>query len=421
MLYLEPLKSVLLAQETSSSEDEEIQTEYKAKYLLLIGTVLLGAQLLHRIDQTSFYQRLAHRYRCTVQSINDALIRNYVNSNLMDWKINIAKIRRLYPENFIQIVSPYWQRVRTKLFKAEAEGALRANLNKIFNDYIIPGDILEIGAGVEEGNKNSYLAQKAPKTLRPNFIFSDIFPPKNRTTPYLRLDATRLSEQLKLLSQSNIVALDFVSELPRSKLHTFAMESYKSLMLNGRVILLSEMLFDIIPLMDKYATSEFIAYPYQSGNKMGVVLFSLQRVKENAKRISEKLDNLIDELMCLTTRQRLNFFLSMSDKNTRFFDLLGGLDGDESYKFVNLREDFSADLESAFRDQAGFQIVTNSYSIKEEFLPGHFQDEYGNSFNSMTVDLRTAQVFRYEWDPKVKHNTCRVTSVFHVFVAKKVS
>lgn len=315
--------------------------------------------------------------------------------------------------------APLYCRSQTEIVKP----ASLANIQEIFEKYV-KGSILEVGSGSLEYQSLSYLGSLMPEKYLVNTTFSDRFElPKGshrrgKKNKYIQLDLTKLTLKLKACSQTNIVASSVFDCISRQNLPVAIGQIHQVLAKNGKLLILSNLLFDQYALIEKYSATDNVVLPSIDDQSLGIKIISKAELRKRAADFGEHFSSFIEELLGLSSKELFNFLLFIRMAyNKNLLNLLTTFCPLESYHQIEHCKSFTEDLKKAIEDQGGFDILEFGYRQKEVLLEGEISKPAG--VNWVTADLRTPTLMNHGFDPQVPPRHVKLGSTFFVCVAQK--
>lgn len=297
----------------------------------------------------------------------------------------------------------------------------------VFTRYIPKGSVLELGSNILNENGESYLARLLPKDYLSDLKYSDysmeIVKRERKKTRryYLYLDATRLREVLPAASETNIVAINVMDTILRSKLNDVANETHSVLRDNGNLVILCDQPFEKTPLISKFSTEDNLLFPYIDGNNLGLQIVSKEILMRHIQSFGQPFIQFIHSLMELPQMQRANFLYSMFAicRKLKLCDVLENICKPEDYQRIDHKQSYIKDLTEAFTSHGGFEIVMNDYVEGHVLASGSIQAD--RNINVIGADLRIPQRVYGSFNPNLKKNEFLIKSVFHVMIVRKLT
>ncbi|MFA6915071.1 MAG: hypothetical protein WC222_01625 [Parachlamydiales bacterium] len=428
------IQAIVFAREDTIQSPIEMSTVERLAFLSLgLSAVLVGAQVIERVDLRRHLAPVREYSLAFIEhilsKIGEKRRRSFVERHVANWASDLEKyvqIQAGLPKSSqdcsLMSASFMGMRVKMKMIKP----AVTANLKVIFDEYMQEGPILELGAGIQQSGSISYLAKTGPKNYRSRFIYSDLVVPAKegkgkQSLPYIQVDATQLAKSVGKDSQYNIVALCVVDAISRRDLPKFVEGLNHSLRVRGRVVIISDILFDEGPLLEKHSEGGKLAFPYQEGDELGIKTLPFNLLKERAHSLSAAFFQFIVSLEALSPKDRFKYLIGSSVENQDLFSILNTICPLESYEKIQHRTSFMIDLWDAFKTHKEFKVLSNGYYEKSVVDWGIIASKVGTkSVNFASADLRTADLFQYKVVPEIGRGKFALKSVMYVFAAEKI-
>lgn len=310
------------------------------------------------------------------------------------------------------------------------EKAAKKVMQTLFTKYIQKGKILEIGANELIHANKSYLCKLAPEQMQKDFVFSDIFIPeslsRNQRKKYRQIDITKISSNLKKDETfSNIVALSVIDTISRTQLPKVAEELSSALKLGGRVIVLSDLLFDQGPFAEKHSEGDKLVIPVADSNTLGGKVISIEKLKMRVNIFGGRFVKFLDNLLMLSPTDRFNYLMATQKQlSLSIVSVLGEICSPDDYELVDHRSSYIEDLQTAFANAGHYNILENGYHASEVEEDGVIlvPSRFGRTnimINHVSVDVSTSEYFSLSTDPTIPRGKRTLSSTMYAMVLEK--